>query len=86
MALQSVSIAPGKSTVVKLFCCAAAWGVLSVRKTRTVKQVRSNKLALYFRMVASWSMGASCYVAWVPVSTGRLPARVALLTYSKSRP
>src|ERR1700693_257468 len=50
IALQSVSFAPGKSTVVKVSVSARALGALSVRKTKTVRQVRSNKLMLYFRM------------------------------------
>src|ERR1700682_2230572 len=50
IALQSVSTAPGKSMPVKVNVSARALGTLSVRKTKTVKQMRSNKLVLYFRM------------------------------------
>src|SRR2546423_14819278 len=50
MALQSVSIAPGTSMPVKVYVSARALGALSVRKTKTVKLMRSNKLVLYLRM------------------------------------
>src|SRR4029077_18132233 len=50
IALQSVSVAPGTSLPGKVYVSARALSALRVRKTKTVKLVRSNKLVMYFRM------------------------------------
>src|SRR6476660_1959691 len=63
IALQSVSVAPGTSTEIKASVSAKPLGAFRVRKTRTVKQVSSNKLVLCFRMWPPEVCGESCYAS-----------------------